>query len=287
MWIILSIITAFFYAVEGAWIKKLTARVNSYTITWSLFTFAIPVAVIPLFITGIPEIKGAFLWSAAGSLLINTVAFTLFVNALKIAPLSMTYPFLAFTPVFIIVTGYVFLGELPGLYGITGIFFVTLGAYVLNIKKIRSNLLAPFKAIKNEKGAVFMLVVAVLWSFAASLDKVAVLSSGSYFYVTFFNIGFFLLYMPFLFKVNPQFMKEVRVNLGPLFLLGVVGGLMSICQMSAVNIAYVSYVIAIKRAGMIFALIIGWMFFNEKMTLYKTVGTLLILSGIAIIALLS
>ena len=102
MWIILSIFTAFFYAAEGSWSKKITRTVSSYTTTWSVFTFGIPLILIPVIFTGIPQIKPAFYWSLPAALVLNMVAFTLYIYALKISPLNMTYPFLSFTPVFLI-----------------------------------------------------------------------------------------------------------------------------------------------------------------------------------------
>ena len=233
MWIILSILTAFFYAVQGTWSKKVTKTVTIYTTTWAMFTFAIPLLIIPLLLTGIPVIKLSFLWSSLSSIIINMVAVTLFVKALKISPLNMTYPFLAFTPVFLIFTGYIFLGEVPDTRGLIGIILITIGAYVLNIDKIKDGFSGPINAIKKEKGAVLMLIVALLWSFAAALDKVAVLASSPYFYMLAFNTGFFILYLPFLFKIKPDFINEVKSNFFKLFFLGILGSLLFLSQMIA------------------------------------------------------
>lgn len=280
MWIILSILTAFFYAAQGTWSKKVTKTVTIYTTTWAMFTFAIPLLIIPLLLTGIPMIKLSFLWSSLSSIIINMVAVTLFVKALKISPLNMTYPFLAFTPVFLIFTGYIFLGEVPDTRGLIGIILITIGAYVLNIDKIKDGFSGPINAIKEEKGAVLMLIVALLWSFAAALDKVAVLASSPYFYMLAFNTGFFILYLPFLFKIKPDFINEVKTNFFKLFFLGILGSLLFLTQMTALKIALVSYVIAIKRTGMVFSLIFGCMFFKENLSISKITGTFLMISGI-------
>lgn len=283
MWLILSILTAFFFAAEGAWSKRISKSINNYTITWSMFAFGIPVCIIPLIITGIPVIKGPFFWAGGGSLIINMVACTLFIKAIKISPLSITFSFLAFTPVFLIITSYIFLGELPNIYGISGILLIAFGAYVLNMIRLKEGILVPIRAIKKEKGAVLMLIVALLWSFAAIFDKVALLASSPYFYITALNCSFLVLYMPFLLKVNPDFINEVKNNLAKLSFLGLLGGLMLIFQMTAVKIALVSYVIAIKRAGMIFTLIFGWIFFKEELSVFKIVGTLLMVAGVFLI----
>jgi len=285
MWILLSIITAFLYAVEGAWTKKIAKKINPYTITWSMFTFAIPLLIIPVLLTEIPQIKPPFYLGTIATLIINMIAFTMFVKALKISPLNMTYPFLSFSPVFLIFTGYFILGEVPSAFGILGIVLIAIGAYVLNIDRINEGILAPIKAIKEEKGAVLMLIVSFLWSFAAAFDKMAVLASSPYFFLLTFNTSFFILYFPFLAKLNPNFSNEIKANFSDLGFLGLIGGLMVIFQMVAIKVALVSYVIGIKRSGMIFTVIFGYLFFKEKVSLSKIMGMLFMLIGIFFIVL--
>ncbi|MDA3793158.1 MAG: hypothetical protein PF545_05845, partial [Elusimicrobia bacterium] len=84
MWIILSIVTAVFYALSGAWSKRVTGYVNNYTATWSMFTFGIPFIFLAFLIAGMPEsVGGNFFWAMPGSLILNMVGFTMFVTALK------------------------------------------------------------------------------------------------------------------------------------------------------------------------------------------------------------
>ncbi len=285
MWFILSILTAVFYAAQGAWIKKTTKEVDRFTTTWAMFSFAIPVLIIPLLITGIPDIGPKFFWAAPGTLVLNMVAFTLFVTALKVSPLSLTYPFLALTPIFLIGTGYLFLGELPDLSGLAGIILITAGAYLINFKEISRGILAPIKEIKNEKGSLLMLIVAFIWSFAGAMDKVAVEASSPFFFNVAFNTGFLILYLPFLKYKTPEFTKEIKEHKGKLFVLGLFGALMVICQMVALRLTLVSYVIAIKRSGMLITLIIGKLFFDEKITTFNIGGTVLMCLGLILIGI--
>ncbi|MGM0440982.1 MAG: EamA family transporter [Elusimicrobiota bacterium] len=285
MWFVLSLLTAVFYAAQGAWSKKTTKKVDRFTTTWSMFSFALPVLIIPLLITGIPQISTNFFWAAPGSLILNMVAYTLFVTALELSPLSLTYPFLSFTPIFLIGTGYLFLGELPDLKGLTGIILITGGAYLINFKEISRGILAPIKEIKNEKGSLIMLIVAFIWSFAGAMDKVAVEASSPFFFIVVFNTGFLIFYLPFLKYKNPDFEKEVVKHKGKLFILGVFGAFMVISQMVALKLTLVSYVIAIKRSGMLFTLLIGKVFFDEKITTFNVVGTVLMCLGLILIGI--
>ena len=47
------------------------------------------------------------------------------------SPLSLTVPYLAFTPVLLIFTSYILLGETLAAQGIAGVMVVTLGGYFL------------------------------------------------------------------------------------------------------------------------------------------------------------
>lgn len=286
MWIILSLITALFYALTGVWSKHIMKKINRYTVTWAMFSFALPLLIIPLLINGIPEITKGFYWGTLGSLSINMIAFTLFIKALQISPLSLTYPFLAFSPVFLIFTGFVFLGEMPNIWGISGIILTTAGAYVLNLGGA-GGFFAPVRAVVREKGSLIMLGVSFMWSFAATFDKVALLESSPYFFLFTFNAGFLIFYIPFLKKVNPRYKKEVKKYFMPLLILGTFAGASVLFQMIALQTAYVSYVIAIKRSGMIITLIFGWIFFSEEVDRYRILGTLMMVAGVVLIAFLN
>ncbi len=284
MWFIFALITAFFYALQGTWSKKIMSAVNRRTVTWSIFAFSVPF-IIPVFlISGVPEVQSDFYWSCSASLVLNMVAYTMFVKAVKISPLALTYPFLSFTPAFIILTGFLFLGEIPSIQGMIGILSIVLGAYVINFEKIGEGFFSPVKAIFREKGSLLMLGVSLLWSFAATFDKVAVVSSDPYFFILVLNTGFFVLYIPFLMKSNPGIKGELRRHFWELLVLGLFSALIGIFQMTSLQTGYVSYVIAIKRSGMIFAIIFGILLFNEKLSFFRLAGTVFMLTGIFIIA---
>ena len=57
----------------------------------------------------------------------------LYMRAIRESPLSLTLPYLAFTPVFNILTGYIFLGEQVSSAGMAGIVLVVCGAWLLNL----------------------------------------------------------------------------------------------------------------------------------------------------------
>jgi len=114
-------------------------------------------------------------------------------KAIRKSPLSLTLPYLAFTPAFMIFTGFVFLGETPNLWGLAGIFITCIGGYVLNLETGRNSFWAPIKAVFKETGSWLMLIVALLFSFSAVIGKKGILhSSPLFFTMTFFAALSFL-----------------------------------------------------------------------------------------------
>ena len=69
---------------------------------------------------------------AVTSALIKAGSSVLFQRAMQISPVSLTVPYLAFTPALLLVTSYFMLGEVPEASGVAGVVVMTAGAYGLN-----------------------------------------------------------------------------------------------------------------------------------------------------------
>jgi hypothetical protein len=111
----------------------------------------------------------------AASLPLELLAMWLYMQAIRESPLSLTLPYLAFTPVFNTLTGYLILGETVSWTGFSGILLVVLGAWLLNLEAAQNgaglNLLAPFRAITRERGSRLMLMVAAIYSLTSVTSK--------------------------------------------------------------------------------------------------------------------
>ncbi len=284
MWIILSVVTAITFALSSSYTKALSDRAHTYVLTWSLMTLSLPWTLLVVWYEGVPEIGEGFLFAALLSVVTNLVAVTMQVRALSISPLSLTVPFLAFTPLFMLLTGWVVLREAPNPQGLAGILLIVAGAYAINLDKIRGGILAPIKAITREPGSRLMLIVAFIWSISSVYDKVATVNSSPAFYSSFFSVVYGVLYIPLL-VVGLRKMPLPRGTTPRLFLLGFVFAVMIMAQMMAIEMTLASYVIAIKRTGMVMGVVLGYYLFKERNLRFRLVGAALMSAGVVVIAL--
>jgi drug/metabolite transporter (DMT)-like permease len=284
MWVPLSIMTAVAFAASGIYAKALARRAHIFVVSWGLIVLALPWAVVLLARQGVPEIGDRFLGAALLSVALNMVSVTLQVKALSVSPLSLTVPFLAFTPLFMLATSAIVLREVPDLKGLAGIVLIAFGAYTIHLDRVRGGFLGPFRAIARERGSLLMLIVAFIWSWTAAYDKVAVLASSPAFYTTFFSVAFGVLYAPFLVfglrKSPPD-----RAVIPRLFLLGAIGAAMILSQLAAIQLTLASYVIAIKRSGMVLSVILGHFLFKEEHLRARLAGAVLMTLGVVVLSL--
>ncbi|KPL19854.1 MAG: hypothetical protein AMJ92_01435 [candidate division Zixibacteria bacterium SM23_81] len=285
MWILFALLCSFFFALQGAHGKRILGRIHPYIVTWAMFAFAIPFLLLALGIDGLPQVRASFWPALAVTLGVNLLAVTLYVRAIKLSPLSLAFPFLAFTPLFLILTGYVALGEVPDALGIVGIGLIVIGAYFLNLDKLKEGLWAPLRNIARERGSLLMILVALLWGISAAADKVAVLNSSPFFFLAVFHVLFPLFYFPVLWLKADQWKQQVIKEAPALLTFAFLGAVMIVFQMLAFRLTLASYVIAIKRAGMVFSILLGYFFFGESHVKVRLLGGAMMVGGVCCILL--
>jgi uncharacterized membrane protein len=145
--------------------------------------------------------------------------------------------------------------------------------------------LAPFRNLFTNKGTRYMMIVAVMWSVSATVEKVAVLSSSPEFYAVTINFLLSVAYLPYIYFFYRKSFKGIRKNLGRLSLIGLIAGAMALSQFTALQYLLVSYVIAFKRAGAIVSVVLGFILFREKNIIKNLVFTSLMVVGVVLIML--
>jgi uncharacterized membrane protein len=285
MWIILSFLTAVCEAAKDGLCKKSLKSFDVFTIAWVWKVFSLPFIFPLFFFAPVPDSLPVEFWVAllvGGGL--NILATLLYIRAINLSDLSITLPLLSFTPVFLLLTSPVMVGDVPTLSGYIGVFFIFAGSYLLGIKD-RSTILSPLLAIIREPGARLMLMVALIWSVAANMDKIGVVATNPFFWAACVQ-SFISLGLSFVLFFNRTSLKgRISGNLKVLLLIGFFTGAGFVFQMSAIQIGLVPYVIAIKRTSIIMGVLIGGLYFMEKDLKTRMTAAAVMLAGVFLIAL--
>jgi hypothetical protein len=72
-----------------------------------------------------------FMFSSFMSAALRLLSLLLYQTAIQLAPLSVTIPYLSFTPAMLLCTAYLMIGEKPSWSGLVGVMIVTVGGYLL------------------------------------------------------------------------------------------------------------------------------------------------------------
>lgn len=283
MWFYYAIITAFSQATSDAITKKTLQRADEYIVAWLRLLSSVPYLLIALFIIEIPETDSTFWAVLIAALPLEVTAFILYIRALKESPLSLTIPFLAFTPVFLIFTSFLILGELPDKSGTAGVILIAAGAYTLNLHMKKKGLLKPIMAIIKERGSLMMLIVSFIYSITSSLGKLAILHSSPIFFGALYFIILALAFTPIVMFKSRNNLGQIIKNYKYFGFLGFFHSLMVITHMVAMSLTQVTYMIAVKRTSLLFSAGYGYFLFKEEKMRERLLGSILMIIGVVLI----
>ena len=287
MWIFFAFLTAICEAAKDAVCKKSLHNVDEYVVAWSWKAFPLPFLLPLLFFVDWPTELSLRFWAAlfAGGLL-NVLVTFIYIRAIRVSDLSLTVPLLSFTPVFLLGTSPLLVGEVPAPTGYLGVMLIFLGSYVLGVKNREQGYLGPLKALLRHKGPRLMLLVAALWSVAANMDKIGVLETSPFFWAFCIQAFVALGMTPVAMLKSPNFLGMIRKNTLILSVIGFFAGMGLACQMTAIEVGLVPYVISIKRTSIVFSVLFGGLIFREQEAGSRLLGALIMVLGIFCITLL-
>jgi len=278
LWAVLSVLAGLGDATIFALTKKLKGM-NIALIIWMQMTFAVPFLMSLLYFFPPERIQSSTY--LVGIILSFFLLYNhyLLVTAAQIGSLSRSMPLLSTTPLFLLFTSYIMLGEFPTLWGIVGIMFIVVGAYVINMRKERSGFLAPFTLLLSNKGSQFVLFAAFVMSIMANLFKIGILSSSPIFFSTLVHV-YTTLIMTILVMIKfRKQMHQIRENIKLLTFLGTSTAFMSATAAYANLLAIVPYVVSLKRSSAFFSILYGKFLFKEDDIGYSILGTTIMLVG--------
>ena len=283
-WFIFALVGAVFDAVYYSITKRFLKNIGVYALAGGTFTIAGIILSVFSFIKGVPELGEHLYIGIIGTGILNIIAASLYYKALKITDLSLAVPMTALTPIFLILTSFIILGEVPTLYGAAGIVLIVIGCYILSERKKGMRLLDPFRELYKHQGIRYMLIVAFLFSISASFDKMVIVNSDVFFgpAIVYFTIGIPMLAIA---KIKNEKVIRRTNDLWKYIFTGIILFISAISINKALSIELVSYVISIKRSSILFSVLIGGLFFMENNLLKRSIGASIMIAGMALIIL--
>ncbi|MBU1178114.1 DMT family transporter [Patescibacteria group bacterium] len=285
---VFAFLTALIQSTKDVLGKKFLRNIDEYLLAGGQRLFALPlILLVMLWGGGVPEIKPLFWLVFIVSPGINAICAILYFKAIKLSDLSQSVPLLAFSPMLLLITSPLILNEIPTIPGMAGIILIVLGSYLLNLKKRKTSFFAPFKALVKEKGPRYMLLVVILWSITANLDKIGIQNSSVIFWSFANNAGIFLFLLPVIIIKSPNLTGNIKKHFKTLSIYGFISSFGTLAQMTAVSLIMVPYVVSIKRTSTIMSTIAGYLFFKEKNIKERLLGVTIMVIGVILITLFS
>lgn len=287
-WLGLTLLSAFFLASADALSKRYLAHYRPGELVLVRFGVSGLLLLPFLLLQPWPSLPVGFWGWVAVLMPLELLAMWLYMRAIRASPLSLTLPYLAFTPVFNVLTGYLLLGERVSPTGFAGILLVMCGAWLLNLPAARQGgvwrVLAPFRAIARERGSRLMLITAAIYSLTSVLGKAALACTTANFFGAFYFVA---LGVAAVLTFGSRRVGSWRaLGRHPIahLAIGVCMAGMVMTHFHAIGQVEVAYMIAVKRTSLLFGMFYGaWLFREQGLSRNLAAGTLMV-AGVFLIA---
>jgi drug/metabolite transporter (DMT)-like permease len=277
----LVLISALFHALRSLFTKESGDKqvfLWLYSIIALLFFF--PLFIYFLFDVGITN-PAAYAW-CAGSGFIHFLYWIFLTRAYKEGDLSHVYPIMRSSPALVLVAAVLFLGEQVSFQGVCGILLVAAGIYIINMKHISTEeLFAPVKSIVNDRSTQFAFLTLISVAIYSIADKMAVDYIHPILFAflhLFFGMCYYTPYILFT-KKGGIIRKEWNTGLVRIIMAGVIGITGYSLILIAFTIDRVSYIVSLRQLSVVFAVLMGSFWLNEKHKGIRLAGALIIFSG--------
>lgn len=220
---------------------------------------------------------------------LELLALVLYLAAIRDHPLSLTLPYLAFTPVLAMGVAWVALGEQATARGAVGVVLVVAGAWLLNGERARAgqwrSWAEPLRAIVYEPGSRLMLGVAAIYALTSTLGKGAMRYLDPAYFGPFY-FGLLGLAAVLVFALpRPRILLRLARRPVPVLAVGALVGLMAYTHFLAIGQVEVAYMLAAKRLSLVFGILYGALVFREPGLGRRLPAGGLMLAGVALIVL--
>jgi len=277
--------------------KKAATGIDSMAMAWLQQGVAMPLIIVSLFFARFywPSQLPLFFWELLALYVALQAAYLYcYYRAVAIADIGFVGSLMTLFSVGNMIGAYIILGQVPSLSGVLGAALILVGAWVIS----RSKLSGKNESIAAHKSAFTLVIIAIILCSIFSNIEVKMLRMSnptSYnFYTSLLTVPFVILVSMIIIKSRRQDSKtywrtvrtSVQHNQWPLVIVGITYTINMLAtyqaKVTAPNQAYVG---AIKAASVLPIVILGILFFNEKVTRRQWAGVGFMLAGLAFMAI--
>ena len=243
---------------------------------------------------GIALPRGVFepgFWMVAtASAVLGGLALYLTIKALRLSDVSLVSPMTQLTPLILLVTSPLMLGEQLTFEGVLGVMGVVAGSYCMGLgvpdEAGGMNPFGSFRRLFSDKGVQCALLASLLYGVTSNLDKMAVAYTSPAWWIFIHALTICIpLYAFTRFSRARERLLLSRGQLGLAALPGITGGAGSLLQMVAISYWPVPYVIAVKRLSSVISVLSGSLLFKERNGPWRMVGALIMVASTVVVVL--
>jgi drug/metabolite transporter (DMT)-like permease len=297
MWFALSILALLMLSGRRTAEKKAAVGIDSMAMAWLQQGVAMPLIIVSLFFAKFywPGQLPLFFWELLALYVALQAGYLYcYYRAVAIADIGFVGSLMTLFSVGNMIGAYIILGQLPSIYGVIGAAFIVLGAWIISRAKLRGENVG----IAAHKTALILVVIAIILCSIFSNIEVKMLRMSnptSYnFYTSLLTVPFVILVSVLIIRTRRQSSKNywqnvrtsVQNNVWPLAIVGTTYTINMLAtyqaKVTAPNQAYVG---AIKAASVLPIVILGVIFFREKVTPKQWLGVASMLVGLVFMAI--
>lgn len=222
-----------------------------------------------------------------GSVILNVGSNLALLEAVRRSPLSLTIPMLSLTPVFTTLLAIPLLGEIPSGRQWVGVGLVVVGAFWINLELGSSSVHRALSSFASEPGSRLAILVAVLWSLAMPLDKLALHHSSPAMHglVLSLGVGLGVITLAWtrgaLGRFHELWIRPWMVGAGVVVSIAAIA-----FQLIAIALVWVGLVETLKRGiGSLLSQLWGRLIFDEPLESQRLAAVLVMGAGVALILL--
>ncbi len=283
-----ALLAGLFISIRVLFEKNTLKQVDEFFLAWCIRFFGALFIWLAFLLFGFQiVIQDDIFWKVLilGGVL-NSISSVFVLMALKVTDLSLIAPLSTITPIFVLMTAPIILGEFPTTMGMMGVFFIVAGAYTLNIKEKKNGYFAPFRSLLNNKGVWYMLGAVIIWSIGVSVDKIGLEASSPMMWAGSLQAVVAIILTPFvLARKNVLILKGAgKKSILILPLIGLMAAIASIFYVYAVSMILVVYASSLKRVNVIIEVFMGKFILKEKGFKERLLGVIIMILGTLLIS---